>query len=55
MAITILHEFVHYGNLLTGYNVKGQETGNLFETSIFGPRVLITKYNAGQYITEFKN
>ena len=53
MAITILHEFVHYGNLLTRYNVNGQETGNLFETGVF--HVVITKDNEGSFVTQFKN
>ena len=52
LAITILHEFVHYGNLLTGVDTNGNEMGNLFETAIYG--VLITKDNAGNYLTEFK-
>lgn len=52
MAITILHEFVHYGNHLTGFDTNGNEMGNLFEIGVFG--VIITKDNAGQFYTQLK-
>ena len=48
LAVTVLHEFVHYGNYLTGFNPAGDEAGNLFENSVYG--VVITKYNAYEYI-----
>ncbi|WP_177169154.1 hypothetical protein [Flavobacterium terrigena] len=52
MAITILHEFVHYGNHLTDFDTNGNEMGNMFEIGSFG--VLITKSNAGHFYTQFK-
>lgn len=48
LAVTILHEFVHYGNFLTGFNPQGDEAGNLFENSVYG--IIVTKYNANEYI-----
>ena len=48
LAVTVLHEFVHYGNFLTGFNPQGDEAGNLFENSVYG--VIVTKYNAHEYI-----
>lgn len=53
LAVTVLHEFIHYGNHLTGYNTQGQEMGNLFEIDSYG--IIITKYNASQYIISLKN
>ena len=53
LAVTILHEFVHYGNYLTGYDTNGQETGNLFENEVFG--IKINKVTAHQYIVRFLN
>lgn len=53
LAVTVLHEFIHYGNHLTGYNTLGQEMGNLFEIDSYG--IIITKYNASQYIISLNN
>lgn len=53
LAVTVLHEFVHYGNYLTGFDPEGNESGELFENSVYG--MVITRSNAGQYILQFKN
>lgn len=53
LAVTVLHEFVHYGNYLTGYNPEGNKAGELFENSVYG--IIITKYNAYEYIISLQN
>ncbi|WHF52414.1 hypothetical protein QGN23_03820 [Chryseobacterium gotjawalense] len=54
LAVTILHEFVHYGNYLTGTNpINGTETGVLFENEVY--KMVITKNTAGKYIQQFIN
>ncbi|KFF17190.1 hypothetical protein [Chryseobacterium sp. JM1] len=53
MAVTMLHEFVHYGNYLTGFDPDGDESGELFENSVYG--MIINRVTAGQYILKFKN
>ncbi|MCQ4142657.1 hypothetical protein [Chryseobacterium sp. EO14] len=52
LAVTILHEFIHFGNYVTGYDTQGNEMGNLFEISSYG--VIITHYNAGYYMIQLK-
>lgn len=52
LAVTILHEFIHFGNYVTGYDTQGNEMGNLFEISTYG--IIITHYNAGYYIIQLK-
>ncbi|OBS12696.1 hypothetical protein ATE49_04230 [Elizabethkingia miricola] len=54
LAVTILHEFVHYGNNVTGsFPAGGKEAGKLFENEVYG--VVITEENAADYIISFKN
>lgn len=52
LAVTILHEFIHFGNYVTGYDTNGNEMGNLFEISTYG--IIITHLNAGYYIIQLK-
>lgn len=53
LAVTVLHEFVHYGNYLTGYDPAGNEAGELFENSVYG--IIINKYNAYEYIISLQD
>ncbi|WP_407490338.1 hypothetical protein [Elizabethkingia anophelis] len=54
LAVTVLHEFVHYGNNVTGnFPAGGKEAGKLFENEVYG--VVITEENATDYIISFKN
>ena len=53
MAVTVLHEFVHYGNNVTGNFPAGGKDGKLFENEVYG--VVITEENATDYIISFKN
>ncbi|WP_079240309.1 hypothetical protein [Chryseobacterium indologenes] len=52
LAVTVLHEFVHFGNYISGYDPNGNEMGNLFEISIYG--IIVTHLNAGNYIIQLK-
>ncbi len=37
LSVTILHEYVHYGDYLNGNNYQyPQEEGNMFETRVYG-------------------
>ncbi|MDV3776763.1 hypothetical protein CMU25_08445 [Elizabethkingia anophelis] len=54
LAVTVLHEFVHYGNNATdSFPAGGKEAGKLFENEVYG--VVITEENATDYIISFKN
>ncbi|MDR6544581.1 hypothetical protein J2810_000621 [Chryseobacterium rhizosphaerae] len=52
LAVTVLHEFIHFGNYISGYDTNGNEMGNLFEISTYG--IIITHLNAGYYIIQLK-
>lgn len=52
LAVTILHEFIHFGNYISGYDTNGNEMGNIFEYETYG--FTITHLNAGYYIIQLK-
>lgn len=52
LAVTILHEFIHFGNYISGYDTNGNEMGNLFEIATYG--IIITHHNAGYYLIQLK-
>lgn len=52
LAITVLHEFIHFGNYISGYDTNGNEMGNLFEILTYG--IIVTHLNAGNYIIQLK-
>lgn len=52
LAVTVLHEFIHFGNYISGYDPNGNEMGNLFEISTYG--IIVTHLNAGNYIIQLK-
>jgi hypothetical protein len=38
IGTTVLHEYVHYGNFLSGFQFPGED-GRLFETKVYGENV----------------
>ncbi|MFC4220018.1 hypothetical protein [Flagellimonas marina] len=38
VGTTVLHEYVHYGNFVTGFEFLGED-GRLFETKVYGENV----------------
>ncbi|MCL1671473.1 hypothetical protein [Elizabethkingia ursingii] len=51
LSVTVLHEFVHHGNRVSGYYPPVGEAGELFENEVYG--VVITPYNATDYVLYF--
>lgn len=53
LTVVVLHEFVHYGNFVSGFKPTGNEAGELFENAVYG--IVVTKYNAYDVYVSLKN
>jgi hypothetical protein len=52
LAVTLLHEYTHYGDYANGIHFPGEE-GTAFEQAVFG--VVVGEDNAGQVLVELTN
>jgi hypothetical protein len=51
LAVTLLHETIHYGNAFLGIQEPGETWAYSFEEEAFGAK--ITKRNASEYVYDF--